>query len=182
MRKVRVRKASNLILFLLDLCCSMAVTQRMKATKSAILSILTNAYQKRDSVCLITFQKDTAKLVVPPTHSVMLAERSMKEMKVGGKTPLAAGLVKACEVMERERQRDPGLNILMIALTDGDGNVSQYGGDPKEESRIAAEKIAEKHFSCVVVNTEQITFDQGVRQSARETIKRSLSFDREYLF
>lgn len=161
MRKVRIRKASNLILFLVDLSWSMAVTQRMSATKGAILSILTNAYQHRDRVGLITFQKDEAKIVLPPTHSVMLAERSMKNVPIGGKTPLAAGLLKAYQVMSREKKMNKDTNIQLIILTDGGGNVSISGGDPMEDSRIVAEKIAAEGFNCIVVNTEQITFDQG---------------------
>ena len=72
-RKVRVRKTANLILFLVDGSWSMAVAERMKATKSAILSLLTDAYQRRDRVGLVVFQKDRATLVLAPTNSVLLA-------------------------------------------------------------------------------------------------------------
>ena len=161
MRKQRVRKTSSLILFLVDLSWSMAVTQRMAATKGAILSILTNAYQHRDRVGLITFQKDSANLVLPPTHSVMLAERAMKNIPIGGKTPLAAGLFKAWQVMSREKRLHQDTDIFLVVLSDGAGNVSLNGGDPMEDSRIMAERIAEDAFRCVVINTEQITFDQG---------------------
>ncbi len=70
-RKVRVRRSANLVLFLVDASWSMAVAERMSATKGAILSLLTDAYQRRDRVGLIVFQKDRATLVLPPTHSVL---------------------------------------------------------------------------------------------------------------
>ena len=94
-RKVRVRRASNLILFLVDASWSMAVAERMAATKGAILSLLTDAYQRRDRVGLIVFQKDRATLVLPPTNSVLLAQRALADIPVGGKTPLSAGLTMA---------------------------------------------------------------------------------------
>jgi len=87
-RKVRVRKAANLILFLVDASWSMAVAERMSATKGAILSLLTDAYQRRDRVGLIVFQKDRATLVLPPTNSVLLASRALTDIPVGGKTPM----------------------------------------------------------------------------------------------
>lgn len=160
MKKVRIHTVSNLLVFLVDLSWSMAVTQRMNATKGAILTLLTDAYQQRDSVALITFQKDSATTVIAPTRSVMLAERSMKQVAVGGKTPLAAGLIKAHETLCRERQKDPDQNMLLIALTDGAANISMFGGDPMEEAKSAAEKIAADGFHSIVINTESITFDQ----------------------
>jgi magnesium chelatase subunit D len=86
-RKVRVRRSANLILFLVDASWSMAVAERMSATKGAILSLLTDAYQRRDRVGLIVFQKDRATLVLPPTNSVLLAQRALADIPVGGKHP-----------------------------------------------------------------------------------------------
>ena len=72
-RKVRVRRANNLILFVVDASWSMAAAERMEATKGAIMSLLMDAYQRRDQVGLVVFQKDRARLVLPPTSSVDLA-------------------------------------------------------------------------------------------------------------
>ena len=97
-RKVRVEEAANLVLFVVDASWSMAVAERMAATKGAILSLLTDAYQRRDRVGLVVFQKDRATLVLPPTNSVQLAQRALADIPVGGKTPLSAGLFLAYEV------------------------------------------------------------------------------------
>ncbi|RMF46319.1 MAG: VWA domain-containing protein, partial [Anaerolineae bacterium] len=94
-RKVRVKKVANLVLFVVDASWSMAVAERMAATKGAIMSLLTDAYQRRDRVGLIVFQKDRATLVLPPTNSVQLAQRALTNIPVGGKTPLSAGLYLA---------------------------------------------------------------------------------------
>ncbi|NMB92844.1 MAG: VWA domain-containing protein [Flexilinea flocculi] len=162
MKKVRMRKSSHLLLFLVDLSWSMAVQERMAITKSAILSLLTDAYQQRDRVGLITFQKDGAKVILPPTHSVMLAERSMKRVKVGGKTPLSAGLWKAYELLKHEKQTHPDVNALLIILTDGAGNVAMGNYDPLIESRKIAEKIRDEGFRSIVIDMDQYTFDQGL--------------------
>lgn len=162
MKKVRSKRSSNLLLFLLDLSWSMAVQRRMDVTRSTILSLLTDAYQHRDKVGLVTFQKDRADIVVPPTFSVALAERSMKRVTVGGKTPLSAGLLKAYEVLDREKKLHPDMNSLLIVLTDGAGNVSLGDGDPMQESKAIAERIAEAGFRSIVIDLDHNTFAQGL--------------------
>ena len=161
-KKVRVRRASNLILFLVDASWSMAVAERMSATKGAILSLLTDAYQRRDRVGLIVFQKDRATLVLPPTNSVLLAQRALADIPVGGKTPLSAGLSMAHEVLKREKMLHPDVLPLLIVLTDGAGNVALGSGSPLEESQLIAEQIAAEDVRSVVINMEHEAFDQGL--------------------
>lgn len=164
-RKVRVRRASNLILFLVDASWSMAVAERMAATKGAILSLLTDAYQRRDRVGLIVFQKDRATLVLPPTNSVLLAQRALADIPVGGKTPLSAGLAMAYQVIKREKTLHPDVLPLLILLTDGAGNVSIGRGSPKVEAHRVAEQIAGEEIRSVVINMEHEAFDQGLAQA-----------------
>ena len=161
MKRVRIRKNASLVVFLVDLSWSMAVTQRLAATKKAIAAILTKVYQFRDDICLITFQKESASVVIPPTHSVTLAERAMKNIPVGGKTPLAAGLEKAYEVLQRESSNYTKDNIFLILLSDCDANVTLDGGDPEEEANAAADKIAAAGFRSLVINSDQMSFGQG---------------------
>jgi magnesium chelatase subunit D len=117
-RKVRVKRTANLVLFLVDASWSMAVAERMNATKGAILSLLADAYQRRDRVGLIVFQKDRAILILPPTNSVQLAQRALVEIPVGGKTPLSAGLLMAVDVLRREKQIHPDVEPLLICRYD----------------------------------------------------------------
>lgn len=170
-RKVRVRRAANLILFLVDASWSMAVAERMAATKGAILSLLNDAYQRRDRVGLVTFQRDRALLILPPTNSVQLAERALQDIPVGGKTPLAAGLDLAHAILRREKMLHPDVLPLLIILTDGAGNVSMGHLPPMEEARALAERIAEDHIHSVVINMEHAAFDQGLAQDLAEHLK-----------
>jgi len=164
MRKVRVRRSANLVLFLVDASWSMAVAERMAATKGAILSLLTDAYQRRDRVGLIVFQKDRATLILQPTNSILLAERALADIPVGGKTPLSAGLTLAYDVLRHEKVLHPDVRPLLIVLTDGAGNVSMSDRPPLEESNSLAQQIALEGIHSVVINMEQPAFDQGLAQ------------------
>jgi magnesium chelatase subunit D len=170
-RKIRVRRAANLVLFLVDASWSMAVAERMAATKGAILSLLTDAYQRRDRVGLITFQKDRALLILPPTNSVQLAERALREIPVGGKTPLSAGLMLAYDVLRREKILHPDVLPLLIVLTDGAGNVSMGHLPPQEEAEEVARMIAEEDIHSVVINMEHAAFDQGLAQLLADSLQ-----------
>jgi magnesium chelatase subunit ChlD-like protein len=171
MRKIRVRRAANLVLFLVDASWSMAVAERMNATKGAILSLLTDAYQRRDRVGLIVFQKDRATLVLPPTNSVRLAQRALVDIPVGGKTPLSAGLLMAVDVLLREKHTHPDVEPLLIILTDGAGNVSVGPLPPQEESYKFAEIIANEKVKSLVINMEHAAFDQGLAKQLADHLE-----------
>jgi magnesium chelatase subunit D len=140
----------------------MAVAERMSATKGAILSLLADAYQHRDRVGLVVFQKDRAITVLPPTNSVQLAQRALADIPVGGKTPLSAGLHLALEIFQRDMIVHKDVLPLMIMLTDGAGNVSMGNLSPQEEAHQVADRIREMGIRSVVINMEHAAFDQGL--------------------
>jgi magnesium chelatase subunit D len=168
--KVRMRKTANLILFVVDASWSMAVAERMSATKGAILSLLTDAYQRRDRVGLIVFQKDRALTVLPPTNSIQLAQRSLADIPVGGKTPLSAGLTLALETIQQDMLTHPDALPLMILLTDGAGNVSIGDLPPQEEAHHVADKLKAADVRSVVVNMEHAAFDQGLAKNLADRL------------
>ena len=169
-KKIRVRRSANLILFVVDASWSMAVAERMMATKGAIMSLLTDAYQRRDRVGLVVFQKNTATLVLPPTSSVDLAQKALSEIPVGGKTPLTAGLALSLHVIKREKNLHPDVMPLMIILTDGAGNVSMGSLPPQIEAHKVANQIRDEHVRSVVINMEHIAFDQGLARKLAENL------------
>lgn len=170
-RKVRVKRTANLVLFVVDASWSMAVAERMNATKGAILSLLMDAYQRRDRVGLIVFQKDRATLILPPTNSVQLAQRALVEIPVGGKTPLSAGLLMAVDVLKHEKRIHPDVEPLLIVLTDGAGNVSIGSMPPNEEAYHFAEIIAVDKVKSLVINMEHAAFDQGLAQQLADHLE-----------
>ena len=126
----------------------------MVAVKGAILSLLLDAYQRRDRVGLISFRGTKADLLLPPTNSVDLAQAHLQEMPTGGRTPLSAGLFKALEVIETERIKDRDVLPLVVLLSDGRGNVSQGTDSPLDEASVAAGIICQDKIPSVVVDTE----------------------------
>jgi magnesium chelatase subunit D len=171
MRKVRVRRTANLILFVVDASWSMAVAERMAAAKGAVLSLLNDAYQRRDRVGMIVFQKDRATLVLTPTNSVTLAQRALQNIPVGGKTPLSAGLKLAYEVLMREKITHPDVVPLMVLLTDGAGNVAMGKKlGPLPESYQIARLIAEEYIHSIVVNLEHAAFDRGLAKTLADNL------------
>jgi len=168
---VRVKRTANLVLFVVDASWSMAVAERMSATKGAILSLLTDAYQRRDRVGLIVFQKDRAALILPPTNSVQLAKRALTDIPIGGKTPLAAGLFLAHQIIKQQSIIYPDVQPLMILLTDGAANVSLGNQPPQEEAHHLADLIAQEKIRSVVINMEHAAFDQGLAQALADHLK-----------
>jgi magnesium chelatase subunit D len=169
-RKVRVRRAANLILFVVDASWSMAAAERMAATKGAIMSLLQDAYQRRDQVGLVIFQKTRARLALRPTSSVELAQEALKEIPVGGKTPLSSGLLLAYRVISREMRLNPQLMPLLILLTDGAGNVAVTDVPPREEALRVAAMVSHKQIRSVVINMEHPSFDRGLAQELAEAL------------
>ena len=146
---IREGRESNLVLFCVDASGSMAARKRMTQVKTAVLSLLLDAYRRRDKVGLVSFRGQTAELLLPPTHSVDAAARRLEELPAGGRTPLAEGLLEAATVLDRERRRDPRRRPLLVLVTDGRATA---GNDPVTRSRQAAELL--RSVDTVVVDCE----------------------------
>ena len=132
-------RESNLVLFCVDASGSMAARRRMEAVKAAALSLLLDAYQRRDKVGLITFRGADATLALPPTSSVDIAARRLRELPAGGRTPLAEGLLCAAETLRLERDPRPAPPAAAGVVTDG---RATSGPDAVARSRQAAELLA----------------------------------------
>jgi magnesium chelatase subunit D len=161
-QKVRVRKTRNAVCFVVDASWSMAAEERMQATKAAVLSLLRDAYQRRDRVGLVSFQRDYATLLLPLTNSVEMAQKRLQTMPTGGKTPLSRGLMLGYEVLERARKQDPEVVPLMVLLTDGQANVSMGDLPPQAETYALADFIAAQSIKAVVIDTEHPIFERGL--------------------
>jgi magnesium chelatase subunit D len=148
---VREGREANLILFCVDASGSMAARKRMTQVKTAIVSLLLDAYRRRDKVALITFRGQRAELALPPTHSADIAAARLDELPAGGRTPLAEGLLEAARVLLRERRRDSRLRPLLIIVTDG---RATSGADAVSRSLRAADYVAGLGVSTVVIDGE----------------------------
>ncbi|MGW2519579.1 putative cobaltochelatase [Streptomyces sp. NPDC001617] len=147
----REGREGNLVLFVVDASGSMAARQRMSAVKGAVLSLLLDAYQRRDKVGLVTFRGAAADVALPPTSSVDAAATRLESLPTGGRTPLAAGLLKAHEVLRIERLRDPARRALVVLVTDG---RATGGPEPVALAGRAARLFAAEGVASVVVDCE----------------------------
>jgi magnesium chelatase subunit D len=159
--KVREKRIGSFILFVVDSSGSMGVRGRMVASKGAVMSLLLDAYQKRDRVAMVTFRRREAAVALPVTSSIEVAGKLLRELPTGGRTPLAAGLAKAREVLLPQLHRDPNLRPLVIVVTDGKANVALGSGSPVEEAlQIAGRLALDARIHWTVVDTEDV---RGVR-------------------
>ncbi len=150
-RAARIGREGNLVIFVVDASGSMAARDRMAAVTGAALSLLRDAYQRRDKVAVVTFRSTGARLVLPPTASAYTASRRLHRLDTGGTTPLAEGLLAARDVVIRERARDRTRRPLVVILTDG---RATGGPDPLGRSRLAARRFAAEGAAAVVVDCE----------------------------
>ncbi|HUE33937.1 MAG TPA: magnesium chelatase subunit D family protein [Mycobacterium sp.] len=150
-RAIREGREGNLVIFVVDASGSMAARDRMAAVGGATLSLLRDAYQRRDKVAVITFRQREARLLLPPTSSAHIAGLRLSRFDTGGKTPLAEGLLAARELIVREKARDRARRSLLVVLTDGRANA---GRDPLGRSRTAAGRLVAEGAAAVVVDCE----------------------------
>jgi magnesium chelatase subunit D len=148
---IREGREGNLVIFVVDASGSMAARDRMSAVSGAALSLLRDAYQRRDKVAVITFRQSDARLLLPPTSSVHIAGRRLARFDTGGKTPLAQGLLAARDVVVREKARDRARRSLVVVLTDG---RATGGPDPLGRARVAAARLVAEGAAAVVVDCE----------------------------
>ncbi|WP_040693148.1 magnesium chelatase subunit D family protein [Nocardia vinacea] len=164
----REGREGNLVVFVVDASGSMAARDRLSSVTGAVVALLRDAYQRRDKVAVITLRGVEAELVLPPTSSVDIAVRRLSGLRTGGKTPLAAGLLKAREVVHRERVRDPRRRPMLVLLTDG---RATGGIDPVPRARAAANLLAAEAITSIVVDCERGMVRLGLAADLARTLR-----------
>ncbi len=172
--RVHRQHMRNLILFVVDASGSMGAADRMAATKGAILSLLLDAYRKRDQVGLIVFRDSGASLLLPPTNSVERAERLLATLPTGGRTPLAQALYLAADVLERAIAQGDRCIPFLVLLSDGHTNVNLAGVGPFPAALTAAAHIRERTArwggQTLVVDTEAGRTRLGLAQEIAKSM------------
>jgi magnesium chelatase subunit D len=167
---LRRGRESNLIVLLLDTSGSMAARRRSATVTTTALSLLNDAYRRRDRVALLTFRGTGATVVVPPTGSAERAARRLRDLPVGGRTPLAAGLEAVRQLVRREGWRDPARRPILVLITDGRATGD---GDAVAQANRAAAALARTALTSIVVDAEE----GPVRLHLAGTVARHLGAD-----
>ncbi len=154
--KVREKRIGTFLLFLVDASGSMGAQNRMTASKGAIMSLLLDAYQKRDRVAMVSFRGREAVTLLPPTCSIDLAGRLLQDLPVGGRTPLSAGLARGYEVVRNHLLKEPSSRPIVVLITDGRSNValSETAHPMKESLTLAGAMARDDRIQFIVVDTE----------------------------
>ena len=167
--KLREGKPRHLVILVVDASGSAGARDRMAAAKGAILSLLLDAYRRRDRVGMIAFRGAGAELLLPPTNSVDLAERRLRALPTGGRTPLAAGIDLCHATIERAR-RDLDAEPLVVLISDVRPNAGPLDADPWSASLTAAEGIRTAGWSAVVIDTEPSRSALGLGRALAEAM------------
>jgi magnesium chelatase subunit D len=146
--------AGCLLLFVMDASGSMGAYQRMRRTKSAVLSLVVRAYQRRDQVAMLVFRGTDTELVLSPTRGLHAARRALEKLPVGGTTPLAQALAESYRLARRHERRQPRQPMWLIFLTDGRANIALDGGDPWLDALSRGRALAGSRVHSLVVDTE----------------------------
>ena len=152
-QKVRESRVGNLVVFLVDSSGSMGARQRMVAAKGAVISLLMDAYQRRDRVALIAFRGTQSEVVLPPTGSPKLAQQRLENLPTGGRTPMARALADAQRLIRQQRQRSPDTPPLLTIVSDCRANVGMSGnGDPYDDALRICEELRQDKVHSIVLD------------------------------
>ena len=155
-QKVRESRVGSLVVFVVDSSGSMGAHQRMVAVKGAVMSLLMDAYQRRDRVAMIAFRGATSEVVLPPTDSPRLAQRRLDNLPTGGRTPMAQALADAQRLIMQQRQRSPDTPPLLVVVSDCRANVGMKNGhtglDPFEEALRICESLRQDKVNAVALD------------------------------
>jgi magnesium chelatase subunit D len=164
---VREEKAGNLLILVVDASASMGVERRMGAVKGAVLSLLMDAYQRRDRVAVITFGGEEARVVLRPTGSMEIARARLADVATGGRTPLAAGLQSALDLAQGA---PPSHQPFLILISDGRATWAPQGHDPLETALRTAAAVRQRALPALVLDVEDGYARLGLAAQLAETM------------
>lgn len=171
--KVREDHVGATIVFVVDASGSMGAQKRMKAAKEAILSMLMDSYQKRDRIGLVAFRRNDAQTLLHITASVDLAQKKLQQLPTGGRTPLAAGVFQAWQMLKARKLKDPEMLPMLVLVTDGRANRGLWTDDPVADAMKAAELVRRESIHAVVVDTEKDFISLHIAQKIADAMDAS---------
>jgi magnesium chelatase subunit D len=163
---VRAKKTGHLVILCVDASGSMGAEQRMGMAKAAVLGLLTDAYQRRDRIALVTFAGDRADVVLRPTASIEIAQARLRELPTGGSSPIAEGLDAALRIA-LGASGDQGLAPLLVLITDG---RATGGSDALDKSLTSAQRIAHEKIPAVVIDVESGSTRLGLSRTLADAM------------
>ena len=148
--KLRLYKAPMSIVFVIDLSGSMVFS--IEEVKEAMLKLHGDAYRYRDKVGIVALKDTGAVVVQHPITNLRVVANKLLGLRISGHTPLAAGMLKALEVLKEAKRRDRSAIPVMAIMTDGSANVPlKRGLETGEIREFDMIRIAIREFEDLAV-------------------------------
>lgn len=151
--KIRKHGARASIVMVVDISGSMFSDRKANRLKGIINSVIEDANRHQDRISVVGFKGEEAEIIIPTTRRANSFREQVDNIRVGGTTPLAAGMKRGLEILKKEKLRAEFVPLLLI-LSDGMPNVGLEGG-PMKDAILMAEKIKEREIHTVVINFEK---------------------------
>jgi magnesium chelatase subunit D len=165
--KVRAKKVSSVIVFVVDCSGSMAARRGMELVKATVMALLEDSYQKRDKVGFVAVAGEKAKILLHPTSSVELAAKYLRNLPTEGKTPLSDGLYKGLQILKTQLWKNRSIIPVMVLVSDGRGNVPIFA-DVKQEAVSLASEVKKRGINLVVIDTDDGFLNLGYNKEIAE--------------
>ena len=166
--KLRIYKAPVTMVFVVDLSGSMLLN--VKAVKEALLRLHSDAYRLRDRVGIVALKDTGAVVVQHPITNLRVVAKKLLDLRISGFTPLAAGMLKALEVLKEAKRRDPSTIPVMVIITDGGANVPlKRALETGEFRQIDEVRIIVREYEDLAVK-DVITVSKMIRREGIHTI------------
>lgn len=162
---VRQERIANLWVVVVDASGSMA-KGRIDLAKEVVVELLSDAYQSRDKVALVSFRAGSAQVLLRPTGSVEVARARLDTLPVGGATPLGAGLRAGLELAQGGREQS--LRPTMVVISDGRATTPEPSEDALAEAEFAGAEVAASGVGSVVIDAEVSRVRLGLARALAE--------------
>ncbi|MFQ5758735.1 MAG: VWA domain-containing protein, partial [Candidatus Bathyarchaeia archaeon] len=166
--KLRLYKAPMTMVFVIDLSGSMIFS--IEEVKEAMLKLHGDAYRYRDKVGIVALKETGALIVQHPITNLRVVANKLLGSRISGHTPLAAGMLKALEVLKEVRRRDRSAISVMVIITDGSANVplkrSLETGEIREFDMV---RIALREFEDMAVR-DVMSVSKMIRKQGIHTV------------
>jgi len=151
--KVRKHGAKASIALVVDISGSMFSQRKANKIKGILNQLIEDINHHNDKISVIGFKGQEAEVIIPTTRRASSFKEQVDNIRVGGTTPLAAGLKKGLELLKKEKFKEEFVPM-MIVLTDGMPNVGINDRPAEDALKIAAD-LKENEIHTIIVNFER---------------------------
>ncbi len=166
--KLRLYKAPMTMIFVVDLSGSMLLN--IDAIKEALLKLHGDAYRYRDRVGIVALKGVNALVIQHPVTNLRVVANKLLKLRISGFTPLAAGMMKAMQVLEEAKRRDPSTVPVMVIVTDGSANVPlKRNIETGEIRQIERVRIIVREYEDIAVD-DVLSVSKMIKKNGIHTI------------